>query len=80
MEQHRSKPTCNACHGVMDPLGFALENFDRLASGVPRNRLGRHSDRRIGRVDRRYKVIGPADLRKALVKREATVSWGGGRR
>ncbi len=21
-------PTCNGCHGVIDPLGFALENFD----------------------------------------------------
>ena len=25
---HRENPTCNACHGLMDPLGFALENFD----------------------------------------------------
>ena len=30
MEQHRAKPTCNACHGVMDPLGFAFENFDAI--------------------------------------------------
>ena len=30
MEQHRARPTCNACHGVMDPLGFALENFDAI--------------------------------------------------
>ena len=30
MEQHRAKPSCNACHGVMDPLGFALENFDAI--------------------------------------------------
>jgi mono/diheme cytochrome c family protein len=28
MEQHRSNPTCAACHAPMDPLGFALENFD----------------------------------------------------
>ena len=27
---HRSKPTCMGCHGVMDPLGFALENFDTI--------------------------------------------------
>ena len=25
---HRENPTCNGCHGLMDPLGFALENFD----------------------------------------------------
>src|SRR5678815_4752392 len=28
MEQHRANPTCFACHGVMDPLGLALENFN----------------------------------------------------
>src|SRR5215510_15743087 len=27
LEQHREKATCFACHGVMDPLGFALETF-----------------------------------------------------
>ena len=30
MEQHRSNPTCAACHAKMDPLGFALENFDAV--------------------------------------------------
>jgi hypothetical protein len=28
MAKHRASPTCGACHSVMDPLGFALENFD----------------------------------------------------
>ena len=30
MEAHRKNPTCAACHVRMDPLGFALENFDAL--------------------------------------------------
>jgi hypothetical protein len=30
MEQHRSKPSCNQCHGVIDPIGLALENFDAI--------------------------------------------------
>jgi hypothetical protein len=30
MEQHRANPVCAACHRVMDPLGFALENFDGI--------------------------------------------------
>jgi hypothetical protein len=30
MEQHRSNPSCGACHGVIDPLGIALENFDAV--------------------------------------------------
>jgi len=30
MEMHRANPACAACHKVMDPMGFALENFDGL--------------------------------------------------
>jgi hypothetical protein len=28
MERHRANPVCAGCHKVMDPIGFALENFD----------------------------------------------------
>ena len=28
LEQHRRSPMCAGCHSVIDPLGFALENFD----------------------------------------------------
>jgi hypothetical protein len=28
MQQHRSNPVCSACHVRMDPIGFALENYD----------------------------------------------------
>ena len=30
MEQHRANPACATCHRLMDPLGFALENFDAI--------------------------------------------------
>jgi hypothetical protein len=30
MEQHRANPSCASCHGRMDPLGFALENYDAI--------------------------------------------------
>jgi mono/diheme cytochrome c family protein len=30
LEQHRRNPMCAACHNQMDPLGFALENFDAI--------------------------------------------------
>ena len=30
MEQHRKNPVCASCHAKMDPLGFALENFDAI--------------------------------------------------
>jgi hypothetical protein len=30
LERHRSKPTCSQCHGVIDPIGLAMENFDAI--------------------------------------------------
>ena len=32
MTLHRASPTCAGCHSIMDPIGFALENFDADAS------------------------------------------------
>ncbi len=30
MEKHRANPACASCHTRMDPLGFALENYDAI--------------------------------------------------
>jgi hypothetical protein len=30
LAQHRADPTCAACHNLMDPVGFALENYDAV--------------------------------------------------
>ena len=30
LEQHRDKASCSMCHGVIDPTGLALENFDAI--------------------------------------------------
>ena len=30
MARHRANPVCSACHSMIDPLGFALENFDAV--------------------------------------------------
>ncbi len=30
MEQHRANPACAGCHARMDPIGFAMENFDAV--------------------------------------------------
>jgi hypothetical protein len=32
MEQHRANPNCASCHSRMDPLGFALENYDAIGA------------------------------------------------
>ncbi len=30
LAEHRSNPACASCHNLMDPIGFALENFDAV--------------------------------------------------
>ncbi len=54
LEAHRTNPSCNGCHGVMDPLGFALENFDAVGRWRRAGPRGRHADRRVGRARRRH--------------------------
>jgi len=47
MEEHRNNPVCSSCHSRMDPIGFALENFDGVGewrnkdAGVPIDASGR---------------------------------------
>ena len=38
LEQHRNKATCRMCHGVIDPTGLALENFDATGQWRTRDR------------------------------------------
>jgi mono/diheme cytochrome c family protein len=40
LEMHRANPVCASCHNIMDPLGFALENFDLV--GAWREKDGAH--------------------------------------
>ena len=69
MEQHRSKPSCNACHGVMDPLGFALENYDAIGEWRSKDRYAGTVIDASGKLVDGTPVNSPADLRKALMKR-----------
>src|SRR5438552_1474120 len=68
MELHRANPTCNACHGVMDPLGFALENFDTIATFRNMDRFTRTKIDTSGKLVDGTVVNGPSDLRNALLK------------
>jgi hypothetical protein len=64
MEQHRTNPECASCHQVMDPLGFALENYD----AVGRWRLtddGQEIDA-TGQLPDGTKFSGAFELQKAL--------------
>jgi len=67
METHRANPTCNACHGVMDPLGFSLENFDTIGTYRAVDAFTRTKIDASGKLVDGTAVNGPADLRAALL-------------
>jgi len=68
MEKHRANPSCNACHGVMDPLGFSLENFDAIGAWRSKDFDAGTAIDASGKLVDGTAVTGPADLRKALLK------------
>ena len=65
MEQHRANPACAACHNMMDPLGFALENYD--AVGLWRDREGGEEIDASGNLPDGTKFRGVGELREMLV-------------
>jgi len=65
MEQHRKNPVCAACHKVMDPLGFALENYDPV--GAWRTHEGATPVDAEGAMPDGTVFSGAAGLRKALL-------------
>jgi hypothetical protein len=67
MEEHRSNPTCASCHKIMDPIGFALENFD--LTGKWRSVDLKTAVDASGELVDGTKLNGPATLREALVNR-----------
>jgi hypothetical protein len=64
---HRSNPSCNGCHGVMDPLGFALENFDAIGAWRVKDREALAAIDSSGQLADGTVVNGPVDLREALL-------------
>ena len=68
MEAHRADPVCASCHRVMDPLGFALENFDGIGRWRTTNEAGTPIDAS-GVLADGTPVDGPVSLRTALLKR-----------
>ena len=68
MAQHRANPTCSACHSLIDPAGFALENFDAIG----RWRVVDESFNAIdasGALPDGTKFNGVQELRAALIRR-----------
>jgi hypothetical protein len=70
LEQHRMAPNCNACHGVIDPYGLALENF--TVTGQWRD-YDREADAPIDAktsLPSGVVVADPVELREALLRRD----------
>jgi hypothetical protein len=68
LELHRQNPACASCHRIIDPVGFALENFNAVgqwrataADGTPLDAAGVLADG--------SQVDGPAALREAILSR-----------
>jgi cytochrome c5 len=67
MAEHRANAVCASCHKIMDPIGFALENFDAVGAwrtaeaGTPIDATGELTDG--------TKVDGVVSLRNALLSR-----------
>jgi len=67
LAEHRANPACASCHNPMDPLGFALENYDAVGrwrtvdGGEPIDPSGELADG--------THVAGVADLEQALLDR-----------
>jgi len=69
MAQHSASPTCSACHAIMDPLGFALENFDATGMWRDKDRYAGTVIDSAGELPDGTAINGPDDLRKALLRR-----------
>ena len=68
LAMHRDHSACAACHNLMDPLGFALENFDVL--GRWRDKDGKQPIDATATLPTGEHIDGPTGLRKALLNRK----------
>jgi hypothetical protein len=68
LTQHRADPVCASCHSRIDPLGFALENYDAL--GVWRNTDAGKAVDASGELPDGTRFAGPAQLKKLLLERK----------
>ncbi|MDB5292197.1 MAG: hypothetical protein JWL69_3438 [Phycisphaerales bacterium] len=68
LERHRADPTCASCHMRMDPLGFAMENFDAL--GAWREKDGGFPVDPTGKLPDGTALDGPDGVKKALMARK----------
>jgi mono/diheme cytochrome c family protein len=68
LEKHRENKNCAACHDRLDPMGFALENFDAI--GRWRTEVDKQPVDARGVLTNGEEVNGPVELKAALLKRK----------
>ena len=64
LEQHRASPSCSGCHAVMDPIGFALENYNGI--GQWRTKDGGSDIDASGKLPDGTEFYGPGGLKKTM--------------
>jgi Protein of unknown function (DUF1592)/Protein of unknown function (DUF1588)/Protein of unknown function (DUF1585)/Protein of unknown function (DUF1587)/Protein of unknown function (DUF1595)/Planctomycete cytochrome C len=67
LAKHRTQTTCNSCHSAIDPIGFALENFDVIGGWRTIDEAGKPVDAS-GTTSTGKKIEGLAGLRAALLE------------
>src|SRR5690606_3899680 len=69
LEAHRDQPSCKSCHGIIDPLGFALENFDVTGKWREVDRASLSPIDARERLPSGQMLDGPEALRAMLIAR-----------
>jgi hypothetical protein len=72
LEQHRDKATCRMCHGVIDPTGLALENFDAIGQWRTRDTQANAPIDASTVLPNGVPINGVAELRAQLADRPGT--------
>jgi hypothetical protein len=69
LEAHRTNSSCASCHAILDPLGFALENFDAVGRWREKDREAGTPIDASGVLADGTAVEGPIALRSAILER-----------
>src|SRR5262249_13765864 len=71
-DHHRNKASCNQCHGVIDPTGLAMENFDAIGQWRTADRQANAPIDSTTVLPNGVPINGPVELRAQLVNHPAT--------
>ncbi|MFI4873951.1 MAG: DUF1592 domain-containing protein [Blastopirellula sp. JB062] len=69
LEKHRDNASCAACHDVLDPIGFGLDNYDLFGRWREKTENGKPVDA-VGLLPSGEKFTGPTELKKVLLDRK----------